>query len=95
MSRLPTTAAQQLARHYVSDLTFRSNVTPPINVPDPLGPDQGLLMRLVRPEVTIVTKVGEQVIAPAGAPVRGLGTVLTATAVLGVGWLAYRVFFKR
>ena len=96
MAKLAPATFREVARQYIQNVTFRSNVTPAISIRDPLGkPDPSILLSLVRPEITVQTEFGPQLIAPWGKPTRGLGTVVVVVTTLMVGWLAYRAFRKR
>lgn len=71
-------------------LSFKSQFTPELYIDDPFGPTPpSLIGSLVRPQVTLHSKLGSQVIEPWGAPrdwVFPVALIGTVAALLGIGY---------
>jgi hypothetical protein len=71
-------------------LTFQSQLTPRIYIDDPFGPvNQSLIGSVVKPQITLHSKLGNQVIQPWGTPQTWIFPVAAIAAIgllVGIGY---------
>jgi hypothetical protein len=86
----PSDLATPALRQAFHGMTFKSQLTPEIYIDDPFGPTPpSLIGSIVRPQVTLHSKLGSQVIEPWGAPqdwVFPVAFVTVAAILVGIGY---------
>ena len=93
---LPRDLATPALREAFHTLTFKSQFTPQITIDDPFGPTPpSLIGSIVRPQVTLHSKLGSQVIEPWGAPQGWVFPVAIATAVVALVGIGFALGRRR
>jgi len=91
----PASLLQQVTASAVHEITLRSQITPTFSYSPPAEPSEpepdrppSLLLRLIKPEVTIDTVAGPYVIAPYGPPERNL----TPVFLIAGGFMLFGIY---